>query len=266
MIENGLHQNILYSCVEEKIRGHEQFVEGHTFGIIISGESDFYTLEGIKKYKERSIGLIKRNQLAKTTKIPAPGGIFKAINIVFTQDFLHRYAAENNIPPSLPYQSKGMMELKEDVFLKGYFDSLLPYFDEPHRMTDALADIKTREALELLLKTDKRCKELLFDFSEPFKIDLEAYMNKHFIYNVPLAQFAKLTGRSLATFKRDFQKTFQASPEKWLHQKRLEHAHYLISQKKQPLLDICLDVGFENISHFSTSFKKFYGYTPSSIR
>ena len=52
---------------------------------------------------------------------------------------------------------------------------------------------------------------MLFDFNEPFKIDLEAYMNMNYTFNVPMEKFAKLTGRSLATFKRDFKKIFNAS-------------------------------------------------------
>ncbi|SEJ83902.1 hypothetical protein SAMN05216327_12340 [Dyadobacter sp. SG02] len=71
-----------------------------------------------------------------------------------------------------------------------------------------MALIKTREAVELLLQYDPALKELLFDFSEPHKIDLEAYMNEHFTFNVPTTQFARSTGRSLTSFKRDLEKIF----------------------------------------------------------
>ncbi len=260
----NLSHNFLYSCVYEKQRGHEQFVPEHAFGIILSGESHFSTPEGTEIGKEGMIGLIKRNQLLKTVKIPAGNADFKSINLIFEQEFLNRYAAENDIMPT-HYTGASLVELKTTPFLKSFFDSLLPYFDNPQQMTKTMAELKTREALELLLKSDPCCKELLFDFREPHKIDLEAYMNKNYTYNVAMAQFAKLTGRSLATFKRDFQKIFNTSPERWLQQKRLEHAHFLLSKKNQSPGETYLDVGFENFSHFSTAFKKFYGYTPSSL-
>jgi AraC family transcriptional regulator, exoenzyme S synthesis regulatory protein ExsA len=63
-------------------------------------------------------------------------------------------------------------------------------------LTKSLAKLKTNEAIELLLRYDHNLKDLLFDFSQPHKIDLEAYMNQHYKYNVSLKQFAKLTGRS----------------------------------------------------------------------
>jgi hypothetical protein len=47
---------------------------------------------------------------------------------------------------------------------------------------------------------------VLANFEEPGKIDLADYMEKNFMFNLPLEKFAYLTGRSLTTFKRDFSK------------------------------------------------------------
>jgi AraC-like DNA-binding protein len=90
-------------------------------------------------------------------------------------------------------------------------------------------------------------------------------MNKNFMFNVPAAQFAKLTGRSLASFKRDFEKIFRISPGQWLQQKRLSEAYYLIREKGQKPSEVYLDVGFENLSHFSYTFKKMFGVVPSRV-
>ncbi len=260
-------QNFIYSCEEGRKRGNEQFVPEHALGCIISGETHFHTNEGIRVYGPGMIGLIRRNQLAKTIKVPSPGGQpFKSINIFLDQESLRRYSAEHGIHVQRSYTGNSMIQLSHDRFIKSYFDSLLPYFDQPEQLTAALAELKTKEAIELLLRLGPPLKDFLFDFSEPHKIDLEAFMNQNFTYSVPLSQFAKLTGRSLSTFKRDFKKVFAFAPEKWLHQKRLEQAHYLITQKNQPPATAYLEAGFENLSHFSYAFKKFFGYTPSSLK
>jgi AraC-like DNA-binding protein len=261
----NLKQHFLYSCSYEKKRSEELFVPEHAFGIILAGESHFYPDGELRVVPEGTIGLIRRNQLLKSFKVPPPGGEFRSINIVLNREFLRRYAAERGIRSTI-YRGEGMLEIRPTRFITGYFDSLMPYFDDPDRMTEAMAALKMREALELLLESDPRCSEFLFDFSEPFKIDLEAFMNTHFTYNVPMAQFAKLTGRSLATFKRDFQKIFASPPERWLKQKRLEHAHFLIAKREQSPGAASIDAGFENLSHFSNAFKQFFGYTPSSLQ
>jgi AraC-like DNA-binding protein len=264
--QDWLQHNILYSCTMQQKRGHEQFVEEHALGYILAGEVHFFTNKEIKIYKQGMIGLIRRNQLAKTIKVPpADGGEFKAINILLNQDMLRKYSREKDITVPGIYKEPTMIELSPDPFIKSYFSSLVPYFDQPQQLTKSLAALKTEEAIELLLRHDPSLKDLLFDFSTPHKIDLEAFMNRNFTYHVSLSHFAKMTGRSLATFKRDFQKTFAQTPEKWLQQKRLERAHYLIAHRKQSPGAVYLEVGFENLSHFSASFKNFYGYNPSSI-
>lgn len=42
------------------------------------------------------------------------------------------------------------------------------------------------------------------------------------MHNMTIEQFGHLTGRSLTTFKRDFKNRFDATPKKWIIQKRLE--------------------------------------------
>jgi len=257
--------NLLYSCIDIKQRGHEQIVEEHALGYIISGEIHLHNNNGMVVLHEGSIGIMRKNQLVKSIKVPPPGGVFKSVNIFLTQDFLRKYCAENKIVASERYMGAPMIQLSPDPFLQGYFDSLLPYFNLGASSPGTLAEIKTREALELLLMRRPDLRDFLFDFTKPHKIDLEEYMNKHFMYNVPTLQFAKLTGRSLASFKRDFEKIFNMSPRQWLQQKRLTEAHYLISKKGRKPSDVYLDVGFENLSHFSYTFKKTFGIAPSMI-
>ncbi|WP_316848044.1 helix-turn-helix domain-containing protein [Pedobacter psychrodurus] len=48
-------------------------------------------------------------------------------------------------------------------------------------------------------------------------------------------------------------------------QKRLREAHFLIENKKQKASEIYLDLGFEDLSHFSFAFKNRFGYNASSL-
>ena len=81
--------NILYSCVEEKERGHEQFVAEHALTYLLSVEIHFYTAKGLMKIEAGSIGFIRRNQLTKTVKVPAPDGTaLESVNLFLTQDSL----------------------------------------------------------------------------------------------------------------------------------------------------------------------------------
>jgi AraC family transcriptional regulator, exoenzyme S synthesis regulatory protein ExsA len=261
-----LQHNILLSCTSKQQFSQEQFFGENTLSMLISGEGHVFNNDETQIYTPGTIGLLKRNQLAKSIKIPsADGKPFKSIGIILDQESLRRYSAENEIVSPSPYTGKTMLQLHRNPFITGFFDSLLPYFEQPEKLTRKLSELKTTEAIELLLSYDSGLKGLLFDFSEPFKIDLETFMNNHFTYNVSISKFAKLTGRSLSTFKRDFKKIFSQTPEKWIKEKRLDKAHFLIAEKKQKPSEVYLQVGFENFSHFSYSFNEKFGYNASSI-
>ncbi len=52
---------------------------------------------------------------------------------------------------------------------------------------------------------------LLSDFEEPGKINLMDFMERHYMFNMTLDKFGYLTGRSLATFRRDFKKAYNTT-------------------------------------------------------
>ena len=91
------------------------------------------------------------------------------------------------------------------------------------------------------------------------------FMMKNFHCNEPVTNFARRSGRSLSTFKREFAQTFGTTPAKWLKNKRLSEAFFLIKHKNKKPQDIYIELGFENLSHFYVSFKRKYGHTPAMI-
>jgi len=266
MQQEQINQNIiLYDCEGETLLDHDPFVYEHYIGIITGGSVDHYTDKGVVNYPTGSLCLVRRNQLLKAIKKPDGQIPFSTITVFLEQKTLKAYSAEHDVNANGIYMGGPVVILENDAFIKGYFDSLMPYFGQPEKLTPILAQAKTTEVIALLLR-NPALKNFLFDFSEPHKIDLEAYMYKHFSYNVPLAQFAKLTGRSLSTFKRDFVKIFNTTPEKWLQKQRLEQAYFLITQKNKRPSGIYLELGFETLSHFSYTFKKQFGQTPTELQ
>lgn len=261
-----LQHNILYSRGYQKVQSSEHYFPEHALGIMLSGESHYFSNEGTFIMNEGTMCLMRRNQLFKKLKKPGANGEPPTlISLFLDQKTLHQYATENNIFTSSAYKDKAMIDLTGNVFLKGFFDSLLPYVDHPKKLTAKIAELKTWEAIELLLQTGAVFHDFLFDFQSLHKIDLETYMNHNYQYNISLSSFAKLAGRSLSTFKRDFTKIFETTPEKWLQRKRLEQAYYLISEKSLRPSEVYLEVGFENLSHFSTAFKKKFGVNASDL-
>ena len=263
--EDRRFPHILYSCYSRKSSEGEQFIPEHVFGYLISGSSEIYVGGNSYLFKEGEYRFFRRNQLSRYTKFPPPGGEYRSISIFMDQDTLHEMSEELNLHASRPYTGENAFRLSPHPLLTNYIDSITPYLGGINDINKVLTTLKVKEAIMILLHTHPFLKDLLFDFSEPGKIDLEGYMNEHYKFNVDLSRFAYLTGRSLATFKRDFEKIFHTSPKRWLMQRRLKEAYYLIREKGRKTSDVYLEVGFEDFSHFSYAFKKAFGITPSSV-
>ncbi len=256
-----IFDKLVYSCVFEKHRGNEEFIPEHFLGYQLSGETHAFHADGNTIIPENSIVLVRKNQLIRTIKYPSKSGKYQFLSITLDKETLRQYALENKIVVDKKYMGKPKLFFEPDDFLYNYFISLAPYINREKEATPSLSNLKIREAIELLLQCNPDFKQILFDFSEPYKMDLEEFMNQNYMFNVSIASFAKLTGRSLSGFKRDFTKTFETTPKQWLLAKRLDEAYYLIKYKKQKPTDFYLDLGFENLSHFYYTYKQKFGIT-----
>lgn len=180
-----------------------------------------------------------------------------------SREILKNYYAAKNIKHQ-PQKSSRIFCFNNHPLLESCLASLIPYFEMKDIPAD-IASIKITEAISILRTLDKEIDLVLANFEEPGKIDLANYMEKNFMFNLPLEKFGYLTGRSLTTFKRDFKKAFTMTPQRWLTQKRLELAYYQLTEKKKKPQEVCYEVGFENLSHFSFAFKKQFGIAPSLL-
>jgi AraC-like DNA-binding protein len=210
--------------------------------------------------------LIGKNQLGTIVKTPLPNANYETIVISLQEELLRKIALEENIEADGKHTGPPNIIIPSNDFLQGYFQSVVPYArSSGAAMTDEMGILKVKEGVKLLLLALPALRNFLFDFSQPHKIDLERFMLSNFHFNVPTEKFAQLTGRSLAGFKRDFQKTFGSPPRQWLQHKRLNTAKHLIETKGQKPSAIYLNLGFESLSHFSSSFKKKFGMSPNEV-
>ena len=209
--------------------------------------------------------LVPKNQLTRSIKRPAKGQPFKAVSIFLPEEQLRKFYSNRPILETWDENIMKQRPIKAHPLLESFFGSLFSYFDMQDELPDKLVALKIQEVLTIVDSVDKRASAVLGTFNEIGKIDLERYMEEHYMYNLPLERFAFLTGRSLTTFKSDFKKIFKNTPGKWLTEKRLDLAHHKLTAEKQKATDVYLSAGFENLSHFSFAFKKAFGYSPSSI-
>ena len=257
---------IFYSYLSTQRRQKACFWNHHTLILQVCGEFTLETSEQSISMGAREMLLIGKNQLGTLTKTPGEKGSYETIVISLQEELMRKIALEEKITSVGKYIGRPNLLIPANEFLQGYFQSIVPYArSSGASMTDEMGILKVKEGIKLLLLALPSLRNFLFDYAEPYKIDLEKFMLNNFHFNVPIEKFAQLTGRSLAGFKRDFQKTFDLPPRQWLLSKRLDAAKFLIENKHQRPSAIYLELGFESLSHFSHSFKKKFGLIPSQL-
>ena len=212
---------------------------------------------------------IPRDHRTTLYKQPHNGERYCGIYLMFTRHFLremYNLSGKWNIAADTPKLEVRAMKLPRTAELASLFASMTPFFDPSVKTSDDFMQLKLQEGLLALLHIDPRFAPTLFDFNEPWKIDILDFLNRNYMYEFTIKDLAHYTGRSLATFKRDFRKISELTPEKWLIRKRLEVAYEKIAKEKKKVTEIYAEVGFKNLSHFSTAFKRQYGITPGAVR
>jgi AraC family transcriptional regulator, exoenzyme S synthesis regulatory protein ExsA len=261
---NYITPDIKLSVFEDELFKTEVLFEHHLLVWFISGETKIIQAGESYVFNAGDIFLIPRNQVVTIINYPKDGLPHKAVAMHLTVERLRDFYTKLEVNLSAGVTDK-IYSFKNHPLLQSCFSSLIPYFDLTEKFPENLASLKIIEAIMILRTIDKNVDGILANFEIPGKIDLAKFMESHFMFNLPLEKFGYLTGRSLSTFNRDFRKTFNVTPQKWLTKKRLERAHYQITEYAKKPVDVYLEVGFEDLSHFSFAFKKHFGYIPTSL-
>jgi len=152
--------------------------------------------------------------------------------------------------------------------LKDLYHSFFSYLKQGQKIPQKIIELKFREMI-LNISTDQKnsdVKDVLYTLSKNVDGTIEHIMEEQYIYNLKVDEFARLCGRSISTFKRDFKKIYNTTPGKWLLTKRLNLASNLMLSTDFTIQEICYDCGFESDSHFIRSFKNHFSFTPKQWR
>lgn len=265
--EDNLQHFFCCTALSDKVC--EGVVENHMLGFVVSGELTLLSGHKNVRIKNGEAIFIRRNHLVIKRKSPGKNGEpFKALFLNLSVPFLKSIIGDIAIPAATDNamsDSNLNIYLPEHPFLTGLFQSLDRYFSQGQMPSPMLIETKLREAVLVLLELRPGLAAILFDFAEPWKIDLRDFMEKNYTCDMTLGQFAHYTGRSLSAFKRDFSLLFNGeTPARWIVRRRLDEAMSLL-KSGMSVSDTYLKVGFKNISHFSTAFKRQFGIQPTRI-
>lgn len=192
------------------------------------------------------------------------GDPYQSILFFLKDEFILEFLQNHNFKKPWQGLTTPYVVFQGDEMLDAAFQSMRPYIRNAACTGRELFRIKTFEILLNLSNNTESLPKFLSDIAKPSKIDLKLFMENMYIKKIDLQELAQLSGRSLSSFKREFRELFATSPFKWIKEKRLQTARELIVHAGKRPTEIYLDIGFEDYSHFSKSYKSYFGYLPSN--
>lgn len=260
------YSGVVFSRVDrEDVRGPIH-VREHTLLYIRSGRAEV-AFEGrrIPLAAGDCVFLRKDHRVILDAWSPEDGVPFRSVALFFCRKFLLAYfrtLPREQLPLDARPAGEAVLKIPAGPELESLFLSLTPYLDSADVLPEEIAWMKRQEGLRCVLATDPRFYASLFNFAQPWKIDLLSFMEENYLYDLTLAELAGYTGRSLSSFKRDFKKISALTPEKWVLQRRLAEAHRLLSAGGCRVADAMLEAGFKDPSFFSRAYRRQFGYPP----
>lgn len=242
----------------------------HCLLYVYSGKVDFREDNHSIIVSAGECAFIRKGHRIKMTKYSDKNTqVYQSILLNFPRKFLleyYRHQGKDKFPETARRSQTSILKIPSRPDITSLFESIFPYFSSSDTPDKEWLDMKLKEGLYVVLKSDANVYASLFDFTEPWKIDLMGFMEENYMYDLSMEELATYTGRSLTGFKNDFRKVSELTPQKWIIRRRLETAHELIAKQHYKVSEAMMNVGFKNLSHFSRIYKEAYGLAPSAGR
>jgi len=243
------------------------FITEHTLIFVLQGHKFLHIEEQTHTAEAGQLVLVKRGIYAMSEFVP-DGLDYEALLLFFTDDFARKFLHTHQLTTTTSPATSAHLVIPSNELLDGFKTQFMGYFGKTMQGLESILQLKLQELMLLLLGGPQGQRVLAFlqniAFGQPLEIDF--IVRKHLLQPLSLEELAKLSGRSLASFKRDFQQQYNCAPKKWINEQRLEHARMLLQHSNKNVSEVALECGFENTPHFIRIFKQKFGFTPNTSR
>ena len=117
----------------------------------------------------------------------------------------------------------------------------------------------------ILLRKSPSSPTLLQDKHIQIKKVLD-YIEEHYSRDIYIDELASLISLSRSHFCRFFKDFTGSTPMEYLNIYRVNKAAHLLKSNDCAVIDAALQSGFDNLSHFTNTFKKYLQCTPSTYK
>lgn len=254
---------VIHKQTDQQDLDNQRLLSAHALTVVKKGGLIVHTDEGIptRVVKDQMV-LLPKGLYAITDLIPE-NDVFEAVVFFFDEDLIEQYLRIKGLHAIEVHGERKPSVFTSSVSLSVFIDQLLSLYELVEADT-ALVRLKLLEALHLIDSKDPegRFTDKVHELMARPQKQLKRFMQDHFDKPLAVEDYARLTGRSISSFRRDFHKEFDTSPKHWLIAQRMERARKLLGQSDVSVSLAAEQCGYTDLPHFIKSFKKYFTISP----
>lgn len=196
---------------------------------------------------------------------------YEAISVRFHKDVLSELYKDDEFPffekPNVSLSANSVL-LPPNTLINEYIKSILPYFKNKELLSGNLLTLKLKELITLLLQTENSVKiiQIMSNLFEKKTFEFKEVIKSHIFSSISIQELAQLSHMSMSSFKKEFSRIFNTSPQNYIIGKRIEKVAEALPNTGESLSNIAYDCQFQTLAHMSRVFKSKYGVSPSEYR
>ncbi len=194
----------------------------------------------------------------------------RSLEMVFLQIPIKTLTPDFLALPELKHVNNALKQSERGIRISG--DTLnqasnimlqLPYLNNFERFLQffRLMDI-IGQSLDLVPLASVNYKNLQFDTKNKRILTIHEYLMNNYRESIDLKEIASLVNMAEGSVCRFFKSIVGITIFEYLNKIKVDFACKLLMDKSLSILDVAIDSGFNNISHFNKQFKKVTGVAP----
>ena len=256
--------SIIDQCIVTAGERGTFFLEQHLLYVVLGGSVKLTCGRQTWTVGKNEMILLRRAQSVSYEKQGSEEtGLFESQLFAINDELLKDFLTSQQVQIPQMTEELGAQVSPMSDRLVAYCWSLSPYFNDPSQVNPGLMRLKVMELLYNVMDCSKNIFRQMLQLRQPVKTDIHRVIEENYTSPISLDELAYLSGRSLSSFKREFQDIYGESHARWIREKRLSKAQQMLRSSSLSVADVAYSLGFENPTHFSRIFKQQYGYAPS---
>ncbi len=263
--------SILHKTLNNSLVDKEIFLSTTAILFVIKGKQIIINNTKKTEVQQGKLLLLPKDMYLVSDFVTNNDTTFEALLFFIDDSLIEKFAITSSTlfkAVDSPENKKRIVTLQANIQIICYINALINVYRETVCNTHLL-ELKLMELLQLIKLQNESGEFLsaLSDLSLPGKRrNIKNFMLENQFKNLKVKDYALLTGRSLSTFIREFKQLYNTTPNQWLIKQRLTKAHNLLKKTNFNVTETAFEVGYENVSHFITAYKKQYGSTPKTTK